>query len=53
MASDSLAVLAQPLPPSIVLKSAEETAEHVLARIDEGTRETDVFMLWNKEVRPW
>jgi hypothetical protein len=34
-------------------KSPEETAEHVLARVEEGTRETDVLKYWDGEVVPW
>jgi hypothetical protein len=34
-------------------KPADETAKHVLARIDEGTRGTNVFMQWDGVVRPW
>jgi hypothetical protein len=39
--------------PRDTVKSAEETARHILARIDEATRETDAFVQWNGEVWPW
>jgi hypothetical protein len=41
------------LPPTFPKKSVEETAGHILARIDEATRETDVFLQWNKASWPW
>jgi hypothetical protein len=40
-------------PPEIVPKSTDETAVHVLARIDEGTRERNVFIQWDGQVIPW
>jgi hypothetical protein len=41
------------IPPEIVPKSVDETAEHVLARIDEGTRERNVFVQWDGQVISW
>jgi short-subunit dehydrogenase len=40
-------------PPEIVLKSVDESVEHVLARIDEGTRERNVLVQWDGQVIPW
>jgi hypothetical protein len=37
----------------IHFKTPEETAAHVLARIDEGTRETDEFVQWDGAKWSW
>jgi short-subunit dehydrogenase len=44
---------AMKFPSEVVTKSADETAEHVLARIDEGTRERNVLVQWDGQVIPW
>jgi hypothetical protein len=41
------------IAPEIVTKSPEQTAEHLLAQIDQATRETDVFKQWDGAVLPW
>lgn len=41
------------LPSGLVIKSVNEAAGHVLARIDEATRERDVLVQWDGQVVPW
>jgi hypothetical protein len=41
------------LPPEFVAKPIDEGAEHVLARIDEGTREQNGLVQWDGQVIPW
>jgi hypothetical protein len=38
-------------PPDAM--SIDESVKHVLARIDEETRERNVLIRWNGEVIPW
>jgi hypothetical protein len=38
---------------SLHWKAPDETAVHVLARIEEGTRETDEFMQWDGTNWAW
>jgi hypothetical protein len=40
-------------PPEVVPRSVDESADHVLARIDEGTRERNVLVQWDGQVIPW
>jgi hypothetical protein len=41
------------LPPEYVAKPVDESAEHVLARIDEGTREQNGLVQWDGQVIQW
>jgi hypothetical protein len=41
------------MPPEMVVKTVDEGSEHVLARIDEGTRETNGLVQWDGQVIPW
>jgi hypothetical protein len=52
IASKSLATLKAPLEGH-QMKTTEYTAEQVLARIDEGTRETDQFLSYDGTHIPW
>jgi short-subunit dehydrogenase len=40
-------------PSEFVIKAVDESAEHVLVRIDEGIRECNVFVQWDGQVIPW
>jgi hypothetical protein len=53
MLNDLLKEGSTELPPDMITKSVDESAEHVLARIDEGTRERDVLVQWDGQVMPW
>jgi hypothetical protein len=41
------------LPPDLVIKSVDQTAEYLLARIEEATREISSFVQWDGKVIPW
>jgi hypothetical protein len=41
------------LPPDMVAHSVDDAVEHLLARIDEGTREQNGFINWDRQVIPW
>jgi hypothetical protein len=41
------------LLPNVITRSADESAEYILARINEATRERDVFVQWDGKVIPW
>jgi hypothetical protein len=38
---------------ALVWKTPEETATHILQRIDEATRDTDRFVQWDGATIPW
>jgi hypothetical protein len=40
-------------PPDIVAQSVDESAEHILDRINEATRERNTFVYWDGQVIPW
>jgi hypothetical protein len=41
------------LPPGVATQSVDECVGHVLARIDEATRERNVFIQWDGQAIPW